>query len=408
MIKFDHTTLSKDPKLGFYEVKNQIFWDKASALIAASKLDLDYNDVKWNFNDHDFSKYDWTIEPPGNIRDYYHIRAKQLREKYDYLILNFSGGSDSTTVLYSFVQQNLLIDEVIVRNPISATKKYGNDLYNLSAYNEFSEFEFAAKPILKWLEKISPKTKITIHDYSHDIISDNINWDENFFHWTGDYINPGCIVRYTHNSIYDHLKLFDKDIKIGIIFGTDKPRVIYQNEDVNFHFIDRAVHSALPASVNNNFSNTQVELFYWSPDLPELIIKQCHLVKRWFETPINQPLSYMMDYWRLMTPTNRSSYETCIKGIIYPDYNLKTWQVNKTISSTINTEWDFWMKDYKDTVGYKTFMRTYDYLFQNISSNFMQIDYNYFKPGNEFNLTNWEFKVYRSKFYYLGKFNKIK
>lgn len=399
--------MSKNPKLGFYEVKNQVFWDKASALIEASKLNLDYTDVKWNFNDQHFSKYNWTAEPPGNIRDYYHTRAKQLREKYDYLILNFSGGSDSTTVLYSFIQQNLFIDEVIVRNPKSATEKYGTDSKNLSAYNEFSEFELAAKPILKWLETVSPKTKITFHDYSLDIISDNINWDENFFHWTGDYINPGCIVRYTHNSIYDHLKMFDKGKKIGIIFGTDKPRVICQNEDINFYFIDRAVHSSLPATVSNHFSNIEVELFYWSPDLPELIIKQCHLIKKWFEAPINQNLSYMMSYWWQIASSNRNAYESCIKAIIYPDYNLKTWQVSKTTASAIHTEWDFWMKDYKNTNGYKTFMRGVEYLYKNVNTNFMEICEPYRTPGAEFDLTNWELKPCKSKLYHIGKFQKL-
>jgi len=406
MIKFDYNTMSKDPKLGFYQLNNQIFWDKASALLAASKLQYNYSDIKWNFNDDHFTKYDWTIEPVGHLRDFYHQRARQLREKYDYLILNFSGGSDSATVLYSFIQQNLFIDEVVIRNPQSATKKYGIDPNNLSPYNEFSEFELAAKPILKWLEIVSPKTKITIHDFSLDIVSDKINWDENFIRWTGDYINPGCIVRYTHNNIQEHINLFDKGKKIAIIFGTDKPRVIFQNEDVNFYFIDRAVHSALPATVNNGFTNLNVELFYWSADLPELIIKQCHEIKRWFENPINKNLMYMMNYKWQATPTNRQTYESIIKSIIYPDYDLSTWQVNKTSVSTVHTEWDFWMKDYKDSVGYKTFMRGVEHLYNNIDRNFMQICGLSKIPGEEFNMTNWELKPYPSKLYYVGKIQK--
>lgn len=406
MAKIDYSSSGNDPKLGFYQIQNQIFYDKASALLYASKLNLSPSDLRWNFNDEFFNSYDWTIEPPGSIRDYYHIRARQIRDKYDYIILNFSGGSDSTTVLYSFIQQNLFIDEVIVRNPTAATKKYGTDQRNLSPFNEFSEFELAAKPILKWLEKVSPKTKITLHDYSLDIVSDDISWDENFFHWTGDYINFGCIVRYTHNNIYEHLKLFDKGKNIAILFGTDKPRVVYQNEDVNFYFIDRAVHSALPATVTKNWSNTNIELFYWSPDLPELIIKQCHLIKKWFEEPTNQNLSYIMDYWWHTSPVNRSSYEACVKSIIYPDYNLKTWQVNKTVSSTINTEWDFWMKDFKNTVGYKTFMRGYDHLFNNINKGFLMRDPSITIPGEDITSTTWEFKPCISKFYYLGKFKK--
>jgi len=406
MIKFDYNTMSKNPKMGYYLVKDKIFWDKASSLLEASRLNLKHSDIKWVFNDEIFGKYDWTVEPEGHLRDLYHRRAKQLRDQYDYIILNFSGGSDSTTALYSFTQQNLFIDEVVIRNPEAATKKYGIDKLNLSAYNEFSEFELAAKPILKWLETVSPKTKITFHDFSLDIISDNINWDENFFHWTGDYLNPGCIVRYTHNSISEHLHMFDKGKKIAVILGIDKPRVICQNEDINFYFIDRAVHSAIPATVNNGFTNVNVELFYWSPDLPELIIKQCHEIKRWFEQPVNKNLIYMMNHWWQINPANRQTYESIVKSIIYPDYDLKTWQVNKTAASAIHTEWDFWMKDYKNTSGYKTFMRGIEYLYNNVDKDFMKLCALSKAPGTEFNMTNWEFKPYGSKLYYIGKIQK--
>lgn len=406
MIKFDYTTMTKNPKLGFYQFKNQIFWDKASALIEASKLKLNHRDIKWNFNDENFSKHDWSIEPQGNLRQFYHRRARQLRENYDYLILNFSGGSDSATVLYSFIQQNLFVDEVVIRTPHSVTEKYGVDQLNRSAYNEFSEFELAAKPILKWLEIVSPKTKITFHDFSLDIVSDKINWDENFFHWTGDYINPGCIVRYTHNSIKEHIGMFDKGKRIAVIFGTDKPRVILLEEEVHTYFLDRAVHSAFPASVTNGFTNLNVELFYWSSDLPELIIKQCHEIKRWFENPINKKLAYILDYKWQATPTNRQTYESVIKSIIYPDYDLKTWQVNKTSASAVNTEWDFWMKDYKDCVGYRTFMRGVEYLYENVDREFLQICGSSKIPGEEFHMTNWEYKMYRSKLYHIGKVQK--
>jgi hypothetical protein len=407
MIKIDHTTISKNPKLGWYEVGGKVFWDKASALFEATKLNLTHKDLKWNFNDEIFSKANWTVEPPGSIRDYYHMRARQIREKYDYIILNFSGGSDSTTALYSFIQQGLHVDEVVVRHASSATKKYELSKLNLNAGNEFAEFEYAAKPILKWLEKVSPRTKITIHDFSKDIIDPTINWDENFIHWTGDYVAPTCIVRYTHSSNIEHLRKFDQGKKIGLIFGTDKPRVVFQNEDVNFVFVDRPVHSAFPSSVNNGYNNTEVELFYWSTDLPELMIKQCHIIKRWFEMPENQRLSYMLNFWWQISSANRTTYEACVKALIYPDYDLRTWQVNKTLVNALTSEWDFWIKDYKDTTGYKTFMRGVDHLYKNISPNFLQIAEAYRTPDAKIDPMNWEYRACLSKMYYIGKFKKL-
>ncbi len=402
----DYQTLTKNPALGFYKIGGQIFWDKASALMEGTKMGLGYKDLEWNFNDLDFSKFDWTCEPPGDIRDYYYKRARQIREKYDYLILNLSGGGDSTTVLYSFIKQGLLLDEVVVRHSGTGNSKYQPSNLNFDPSNEFSEFEYAAKPLLKWLAVVSPRTKITIHDFSKDILSDNLVWDENFIHWTGDYITPGCIVRYNHATNKQHLQNFDQGKRVGIIFGTDKPRVIFQKEDVNVVFVDRPVHSATPALINNGYTNTEVELFYWSPELPELVIKQAHIIKRWFEHPINQRLSYMLNFWWQLSAVNRTVYEATIKGVIYPDYDLSTFQCNKP-NAAMYQEWDWWMKDFTHTEGYNTFKRGIDHLYKHIDNDFLMIQAPYMKPGTEINSTNWEYRPCYSKRYFIGKFNKI-
>lgn len=326
MIKIDHTTLAKDPTLGFYQIGSQVYWDKASALIEGTRLNLGRNDVHWNFNDSKFAAFDWTVEPPGEIRDYYHARARQLREKYDYLILNCSGGGDSTTMLYAFINQGLHVDEIFVRHATAGTNKYNatNKIFDPS--NEFSEFEYAALPLIKWLENVSPRTKITVHDFSLDIINDTLTWDENFIHWCGDYVTPGCIVRYSHASQKDSLTTFDKGKRIGILFGTDKPRIIIENNKVYTLFGDRQVSSTLPAAVNNGYTNTQVELFYWHPDALPLMAKQCHVVKRWVENPLNRGLRYMFNLQWLRSSVNRTAYELLVKGLIYPDYDTRTFR----------------------------------------------------------------------------------
>jgi hypothetical protein len=403
MIKLDVNTFDKRPELGFYEIGGKIFWDKASALIEGSKLGFKYSDLKWKFNEEAFLKFDWAVEPSGSLQDFYKIRAKQIREKYDYIILNLSGGSDSTTILYSFIQAGLFVDEVVVRHSSSA-QKFGYNDQIFHAANEFSEFEYAAKPLLKWLEKVSPKTKITIHDFARDVIAGEELWDENFIHWTGDFVTPGCIVRYNHATNIDDLRNFDKGKKVGIIFGIDKPRIILKNNKVYAVFVDRPVHVATPIQVNNGFSNTTVELFFWSPELPQLIIKQAHEIKRWFENPINRNLTHMLDLMWQSNPSNRTVYEALIKGIIYPDYDLSTFQVNKPAMAAFQ-EWDFWMENFKDSNGYKTFMRGFDYLYKNIDKDFLVIKAPFRLPGAVMNETNWEYKVCFSKAYLIGDFN---
>lgn len=405
MIKIDHTTFVKNPALGFYQIGGKTFWDKASALIEGSGMKLKYSDLKWNFNDDIFSKFNWENDVPGSVRDYYHIRAKQLREKYDYLILNLSGGSDSATVLFSFIQQGLFIDEVIVRHSSQGHTADPSNL-NLHASNEFSEYEYAAKPLLKWLSKVSPKTKITIHDFSQDVLTAGSLWDENFIHWTGDYVTPGCIVRYNHATNIETLRTFDKGKSIGIIFGVDKPRVVLNDNKLYVLFVDRPVHIAHPALVNNGFNNLEVELFFWSPELPQLVIKQAHTIKKWFEHPMNTTLNYMLNFWWQLSPINRTAYEATIKGVIYPDYDLKTFQTNKP-DTAMYQEWDFWLNDYKDSHGYKTFIRGMNHLYKNIDNDFLMIKQPLRYPGVEMTSDNWEYRPCYSKRYCIGEFKTI-
>lgn len=400
MIKIDHQTMVKNPAMGFYEIGNQVYWDKASALIGGTASGHKQHDLHWNFNDDVFSKVDWTIEPPGDIRLYYQARARQLREKYDYLILNCSGGSDSTTMLFAFVQAGLHIDEVFVRHAAAGTNKYESNNINVNANNEFSEYEFAAVPMLKWLKKVSPSTKITVHDFSLDIINDTLSWDENFIHWCGDYVTPGCIVRYTHATNKDSLNTFDEGKSVGILFGLDKPKVTIEDGEYCLRFMDRPVHTAIPATVNNGFTNVNVELFYWCPESTAMLAKQCHMIKEWFERPENARHKYMLNRQWQTNPKSRTIYEALIKGIIYPDYDLATFQCNKPTKS-LYQEWDYWMNDFSNTAGFKTFVGGLLHLHKNIDGSFLRTFIP--EPGTKENkMLNWEYKPCFSNKYVFG------
>ena len=98
--------LEQNPRLGFYTVGDQRFYSKPQALLEATATG---HFPHFNFNREVYSKIDTTIEPQTSLRELYRMRAKQLREKYDYIRLEFSGGSDSTTVLYSFINNGIQI-----------------------------------------------------------------------------------------------------------------------------------------------------------------------------------------------------------------------------------------------------------------------------------------------------------
>ena len=163
--------LTEYKRLGYYSVGDKILINKADALIEATSSK---NNVHWNFNDEIFSFIDWTIPIDVSLNELYRQRAQQLRDKYDYLSLYYSGGVDSTNVLHAFIDNNILLDEIVMYRP-KLLDTFTNRI-DRSNNNVFSEIEFAAIPHLKKYIK-DPRTNIRIINI--DTSLDNFLKDDN-------------------------------------------------------------------------------------------------------------------------------------------------------------------------------------------------------------------------------------
>ena len=97
-------------ELGYYTCDSKVFSSKIHACIHSTQTK---KPLTWHFNDEVFDNYPWHIEPEETIDELYFRRARQLREKYDYICLAFSGGGDSNNILEAFLRQGLFIDEVV-------------------------------------------------------------------------------------------------------------------------------------------------------------------------------------------------------------------------------------------------------------------------------------------------------
>ena len=104
-----HDIMNQDRMLqyGFYQVGEYKFYSKFEAQILSEKSGLP---IRWNFNDEAYDCSNWQVEPVESIGELYRQRAQQLRDQYDYLVLWFSGGADSTNILDSFVLNNIKLD----------------------------------------------------------------------------------------------------------------------------------------------------------------------------------------------------------------------------------------------------------------------------------------------------------
>lgn len=289
--------------LGFYEVDGKKYANKISAMLECP----DDKWVHWNFNDEKFSRHDWKIEPKKTLRELYKIRAIQLREKYDKLILFYSGGIDSTTMLRTFVDNNIKIDAVVTYGcfGLQSNKKL---LRNLEVYQ-------SAIPYIKELQK-NTKHKIDyilLDDWEQFFNFDDESW---VFHGGSSTLRPEI---YAFNFYHTNPKLQEIMSKgtTAILRGIDKPTVQYQDGEWFLVFLDK--HTGLETSGLSDEVNKwyNIEYFYWTADLPELMCKQAHIIKKYF---CNK--SSLIP--KLFDPTNEdyssNEYNNYIDPLIYSDY----------------------------------------------------------------------------------------
>jgi hypothetical protein len=309
-------------ELGYYKVGDSIHLSKVSALVDGTQKGIH---PEWKFNEYVFNTVDWSIEPAEDLRELYRQRAQQLREKYDYLILSYSAGGDSQTVLDTFLNNNIRIDEVFVAWPKGLEKTYVPNPNDLRYTNVFSEWDYLIKPKLDWLAKNHPEVKITIHDWSEDILDYKV--EDGYVMERGHMLTPYASARMdAHNSksIKEHIEKHDNTC---LVLGIDKPRICWKDGAYQIYFLDIVTVSQGHQSVASTRENgVLTEFFYWSPDSIKILQKQAHMLVRFFESVANFR-QYIT--WPSSNPKFRQWYEASIKAIIYPDYDLRYFQVDK-------------------------------------------------------------------------------
>lgn len=265
--------------IGFYSVGSRHFSNKLEAVLAAQ---LTNEDVEWNFFDEIFDKVNWIQEPIASLDDFYKSRAQQIREQYDYVIVFCSGGADSTNVVKSFINNGIHVDEVIGIAPMSGIKNWNYDSSNVSDLNIISETKFALLPLLDELT-----TKHNIKCTLYDFFEDMLNYSDE--EWTFD--SCGNIVtaltsHFTKVDALPHINhLIQAGKKIALVYGTDKP-VVKVDPEGSIHFvISDAGVNYLNMPDHRRYPNVDRVLFYWTPDLPEMLVKQAHVVARVVQQP---------------------------------------------------------------------------------------------------------------------------
>jgi hypothetical protein len=236
----------------------------------------------------------------------------------------------------------------VFRYPAQGDKNLGPDAKNMKAENTLSEWHFAAKPILQKLAVTHPNIKITMHDFSDNILK--YTGDESWVNNAKDYLHPEHTFKHDPLGMDSHKALAESGKQICILYGVDKPKVCIRDGRWYMYFLDiQANHSQ---NQRGPYDNITTEYFYWQADLPELIVKQAHTIRNWFMTDHAKHLQFLVR-WPNHSVAQRGAYEQLAKPLIYPDYDPTTWQTTKS-TNNFYSEMTWWFfKNFKDTRFYQ-------------------------------------------------------
>lgn len=341
-------TLPNNDRFGFYTVGDFKTYSKLEAIehSGASR-----QPVEWNFNRDVFDSFDWSHEPPGSLEFWYGERARQIRDKYDYIVLWYSGGADSHNALMSFVKNNIYIDE------IAQFHNLGGDGGNRQGWLNEEVFATSA-PITQGLIQNNPVYKHTKHrlldlsDLQKDVLTkDNNQWD--YFYKVGMYLSPNALARsYIREVVDDYRKLIDQGKKVCFIYGAEKPHIEEQQGKWYTIFQDRVDYAVSPRTQKLNRDWEHNELFYWGSDCKELLAKQAHVIRRYMsaltpESADNYHVSVTKpNHFPVASVTiNNVRYHLLHNGLhrlIYPNWNPESVVCGKPPSLAYSSR-DFWM-----------------------------------------------------------------
>jgi hypothetical protein len=264
-------------KYGCWTVGDKKFLKKYDALLHAT---TNGGKVKFYYHDDVWNNFDRTQLGKQSLDSLYKQRAQQLRDTYDYIIIYFSGGADSNNALYSFIDNNIKVDEVCVKwpKPLQDGKFYTPNIMDQSSRNYWSEWNYSIKPALLKLQSTHPEIKITIRDYTEDIHNVDIDLKcENL-----NFIRPGGII--VNSVVSDsETELLKHGKSVGHIYGVDKPLLVLWEKKIYMIFNDQCIDQA----GRSEHSPFGTECFYWTPDFPLLPYEQAYQLSQYYKKNVD-------------------------------------------------------------------------------------------------------------------------
>jgi hypothetical protein len=329
-------------KNGYYTVGNKIFNHKIFALQEATRTKYP---IKWNFNNDVFGKLNWKQNPGISILELYKMRAQQLRNQYKYIICAWSGGGDSTVICESFLENNIHLDEILTLWPRSLSDgKYTPNHTDTSNLNMLSEYDFSIKPRIEHWRKQYPNQKITEVDIcnlvKNEFLDDTVTIAEKHSYM--------CVQRWRHMDQVLRERIDQYGDSVCVLFGVSPVEIMLLDDYVAVKFSDAVAGPGVKSDYTVTGMARNVEFFYWTPDMPEIIQQQAHDIFNVISA--NQT---NRQYFPQMTMQPNHTFKTTHtpdaelmrrvrKKIIYPKFPWDWFQVVKQDRTHEESSWETW------------------------------------------------------------------
>ena len=244
----------------YFRVNNKIIFNH---ILAKYEAFVSKKPIEFVCHDQQNDQLDWLQEPDESLDQLMDRHACNLRNKYQHVMLSWSGGTDSQTIYEVFKRNNLHIDEIVI---------WINDQYE----------PWYSSQYVDWLKNNhhDPLTKITVKERFDPAAKQQIITGEDWI-----FQNISMIPKFAMGTMDSVMWNYCADQYGGstwcLITGHEQPRVF--KKDNKYY----SCHDARTLLSTMNFEN--IECFFTDP---VLALKQSHMIKKMLKLRTNANASY--------------------------------------------------------------------------------------------------------------------